>query len=102
MICDHEYTCGLYLRRILSQDLSSYSDRCFLNNTKKDHVVEIRERMSELMGTIVRRSACYEFIYPDGKIRCDSVYIEPPEAGSPSELIDYSGALSSVLRLQIT
>ena len=56
-ICDHEYTikssgweicvtCGLRLRRILSQDLSSYSDSYFFNNTKKDHVVEIREKMS--------------------------------------------------------
>ncbi len=48
------------------------------------------------MGMIVRRSACYEFIYPDGKIRYDSVYIEPPEAGLPRELFDYSEELCQV------
>ncbi len=106
-ICDHEYTikssgweicvtCGLCLRQILFQDLSSYSDRYYFNNSKKDRVVEIREKMSELMGLIVRRSACYEFIYPDGKIRCDSVYIEPSEAGLPRELFDYSKELCQV------
>ncbi len=106
-ICNHEYTikssgwkicvtCGLYLRRILFQDLSSYSDRYFFNNTKTDHGAEINKTMSELMGMIVRESACYEFIYPDGKIRCDSVYVEPPEAGLPSELFDYLKELCQV------
>ncbi len=58
--------------------------------------MEIREKMSELMVLIVSRSACYEFIYPDGKIRCDSVYIEPSEAGLPRELFDYSKELCQV------
>ncbi len=48
------------------------------------------------MGAIVRKSICYEFIYPDGKIRCDSVYVEPPEAGLPRELFDYSEELCQV------
>ena len=99
-ICDHEYTikssgweicvtCGSRLRRILSQDLSSYSDRFFFNNTKKDHVVEIREKMSELMGMIVRESrVCRD--------TGESYYVEPPEAGLPSELFDYSKELCQV------
>ncbi len=99
-ICDHEYTikssgweicvtCGLRLRRILSQDLSSYSDRYFFNNTKKDHVVEIREKMSELMGMIVRESRVC-------RNTGESYYVEPPEAGLPSELFDYSKELHQV------
>ena len=99
-ICDHEYTikssgweicvtCGLRLRQILSQDLSSYSDRYFFNNTKKDHGVEIREKMSELMGMIVRESrVCRD--------TGESYYVEPPEAGVPSELFDYSKELCHV------
>ncbi len=99
-ICDHEYTiislgwkicvtCGLYLRRILSQDLSSYSDRYFFNNTKTDHVVEIRGKMSELMGMIVRESRV-------SRDTGESYYVEPPEAGLPSELFDYSKELCQV------
>ncbi len=106
-ICDHEYTikssgweicvtCGLYLRRILSQDFSTYLDRYSFSNTKKDRVAEIREKMSELMGMIVRESRVC-------KDTGESYYVEPPEVGLPRELFDYSkGALSSVLRLQIT
>ena len=86
-ICDHKYTikssgwkicvtCGLYLRRILFQDLSSYSDRYFFSNKKKDHVVEIREKMSELMGMIVRESRVC-------RNSGESYYVEPPEAGLP-------------------
>ena len=93
-ICNHEYTirssgwkicvtCGLYLRRILFQDLSSYSDRYFFSNKKKDHVVEIREKMSELMGMIVRESRVC-------RNTGESYYVEPPEAGLPHELFDYS------------
>ena len=100
MICDHEYTikssgweiyatCGLYLRRILSQDLSSYSDRYSFNNSKKDRVVEIREKMSELMGMIVRESRVC-------KDTGESYYVEPPEAGLPSELFNYSEELCQV------
>ncbi len=99
-ICNHEYTikssgwkicvtCGLYLRRVLSQDFSSYSDRCSSNNTKKDRVVEIREKMSELMGMIVRESRVCEHIG-------ESYYVEPPEAGLPHELFDYSKELCQV------
>ncbi len=106
-ICDHEYTtkssgwvicvtCGLYLKRTLSQDISTYLDRYSFSCPKKVHVMEIREKMSELMGNIVRKSACYEFIYPDGEIRHDSAYIEPPEAGLPRELFDYSEDLCQV------
>ncbi len=99
-ICDHEYTikssgweicvtCGLCLRQILSQDLSFYSNRYFFNNTKKDYVVEIREKMSELMGMIVRESrVCRD--------TGESYYVEPPEAGLPSELFDYSKELCQV------
>ncbi len=100
MICDHEYTikssgweicvtCGLCLRQILFQDLSSYSDRYFFKNTKKDRVVEIREKMSELMGMIVRESRVC-------KDTGESYYVEPPEAGLPSELFNYSEELCQV------
>ena len=105
MICNHEYitkssgweicvTCGLYLRRILFQDLSvstgTYSDRrCFLNNTKKDHVAEIREKMSELMGAIVRESMYCEYTG-------ESYYVEPPEAGLPRKLFDHLEELCQV------
>ena len=100
MICDHEYTikssgwkicvtCGLYLRRILSQDLSTYLDRYSFNNSKKDRVMEIREKMSELMEMIVRESMYCEYTG-------DSVYVEPPEAGLPRELFDYSEGLCQV------
>ena len=99
-ICDHEYTikssgweicvtCGLRLRRILSQDLSSYSDRYFFNNTRKDHVVEIREKMSDLIDMIVRESRISR---DTGEI----YYVEPPEAGLPRELFDYSKELCQV------
>ncbi len=97
-ICDHEYTiislgwkicviCGLRLRRILSQETKFfYFDRCILNNKKKDHVVEIRGKMSELMGMIVRKSMYCEYTG-------ESYYVEPPEAGLPSELFGYSEEL---------
>ena len=96
-ICDHEYTikssgwkicvtCGLYLRRILSQDVSTYLDRYSFNNSKKDRVMEIREKMSELMGMIVRESMYCEYTG-------ESHYVEPPEAGLPRELFDYSEEL---------
>ncbi len=99
-ICDHEYTikssgweicvtCGLRLRQILSQDLSSYSDRYFFNNTKTDRCIEIREKMSELMGMIVRESRVC-------KDTGERYYVEPPEAGLPSELFDHSKELCQV------
>ncbi len=86
-ICDHEYTikssgwkicviCRLCLRRILSQDLSSYLNRYSFDNTKKDYVVGIREKMSELMGMIVRESRV-------SKDTGELYYVEPPEAGLP-------------------
>ena len=100
MICDHEYTikssgweicvtCGLYLRRILSQDFSTYLDRYSFNNSKKDRVMEIREKMSELMGMIVRESRVC-------KDTGESYYVEPPEAGLPRELFDYLEELCQV------
>ena len=100
MICDHEYTikssgweicvtCGLYLRRILSQDLNTYLDRYSFNNSKKDRVVEIREKMSELMGMIVRESMYCKYTG-------ESYYVEPPEAGLPRELFDYLEELCQV------
>ncbi len=100
-ICDHEYTiislgweicitCGLRLGRIISQGAKfSYFDRCFPSNTKKDHVVEIRKKMSELMGMIVRKSMYCEYTG-------ESYYVEPPEAGLPRELFDYSKELCQV------
>ncbi len=106
-ICDHEYTikssgweicvtCGLRLRQILSQDLSSYSDRYFFNNIKKDHVVEIREKMSELMGMIVRKTRIdVRDLRVDQKT--GEIYdTGPPEGDLPRELFDYSKELCQV------
>ena len=54
-ICNHEYTfkssgwkicvtCGSYLRRIFSHDLSFYSSGYSFNNVKKDKRKEIRDK----------------------------------------------------------
>ena len=54
-ICNHEYTiksngwkicvsCGLYLRRVFSNDFSLYSNSYSFSNVKKDHGVEIRKK----------------------------------------------------------
>ncbi len=83
-------TCGLRLRQILSQETKIfYFDRCTPNNKKKDHVVEIREKMSELMGRIVRKSMYCEHTG-------ESYYVEPPEAGLPRGFFDYLEELCQV------
>ncbi len=98
-ICDHEYTikssgwkicvtCGLYLKRIFSHDLSFYSSGYSFNNVKKDKRKEIRDKMSELMGMIVRKSGVSD--------TGERFYIEPPEAGLPDDLFDYSKELCQV------
>ena len=51
--------------------------------------MEIREKMSELMGMIVRKSMYCEHTG-------ESYYVEPPEAGLPRGFFDYSGALPNV------
>ena len=51
--------------------------------------MEIRKKMSELMGMIVRESR----VSRDTGI---SYYVEPPEAGLPRELFDYSKELCQV------
>ena len=51
--------------------------------------MEIREKMSELMGMIVRESMYCEYTG-------ESYYVEPPEAGLPRELFDYSEELCQV------
>ena len=98
--CDHEYkikslgwkicvTCGLCLKRCFSREMSYDLERCFLRNTGPDHVLEIREKMRELMGIIIREFRECEYT---GEI----YYIEPPEAGLPYELRDYSEELCEV------
>ncbi len=95
--CDHEYTikslgwkicvtCGLCLKRCFSRETNYNLDRVFLKNTGPDHVLEIREKMRELMGMIIREFRKCEYT---GEI----YYIEPPEAGLPRELWDYSEEL---------
>ncbi len=69
-LCDHEYTikkhgsricltCGLETREIRHVSEESYEYRVFVKNTGPDHVVEIREKMKELMDMVVRSP--YEF-----------------------------------------
>ena len=54
-----------------------YEERLLIKDTGPDRVKEIRDTLNELMCLIVRRS------------RTKSVYVEPPEAGLPSELFDH-------------
>ena len=95
--CDHEYTikslgfkicvtCGLCLKQYFSQETNYNLDRVFLKNTGPDHILEIREKMKELMGMIIREFRECEYT---GEI----YHIEPPEAGLPRELWDYSEEL---------
>ncbi len=67
-LCDHEYTirkhgsricltCGLETREIRHVPEEGYEDRVFIKNTGPDHVVEMRERMRELMDMVVRSEA---------------------------------------------
>ncbi len=62
--CNHEHTtkskglkicvtCGLCLKQYFSQEMNYDLDRFFLENTGPDHVLEIREKMRELMGVII-------------------------------------------------
>ena len=54
-------TCGLEMRdaTLFDNDFSQETDydsgRFFLSNTRTDHVVEIREKMRELMSMIIRK-----------------------------------------------
>ena len=95
--CDHEYTvrsdgaitcltCGLEKRYTSQIPEKGYKYRTFAKNTVPDHFVEIREKMKELMGMVIRETACCELIRPDGTLHWDTVYVEPPEAGLPCEL----------------
>ncbi len=64
------------LERCFSRETDYDSDRFFPNNTGPDHVLEIREKMRELMDTIVRKFWRSEYT--------DKIfYTEPPEAGAP-------------------
>ncbi len=66
-ICNHEYTikhggsrvcltCGLEMRdaTLFGNDFYQATGRFFLSNTRTNHVLEIREKMRELMGMIIR------------------------------------------------
>ena len=105
--CDHKHTvksdgaitcltCGLEKKYISQIPEKGYKYRIFVKNTGPDHFVEIREKMRELMGMVIRETAFCEFIYPDGTLHWDTVYVEPPEAGLPCELWDYSEELCEV------
>ena len=59
-LCDHEYTvrskgyktclsCGLEEKYISQIPEEGYEDRIFIKNTGPDHIVEIREKMRELI-----------------------------------------------------
>ena len=100
-VCNHKYTiksngwkicvtCGLYLERVFTHDLSFYSSGYSFNNVKKDKRKEIRDKMSELTEMIVRKSG----VTMD--YTRERYYIEPPEAGLPRELFDYSKELCQV------
>ncbi len=106
-ICDHEYTikssgweicvtCGLRLRQILFQDLSTYSDRCSFNNTKKDRVVEIREKMSELMGMIVIKTRIDLRDLREGPKTGELYDVGHPGGDLPCEVFDYLKELCQV------
>ena len=69
-LCDHEYTikkhgsricltCRLEMREIRHVPEEGYENRVFVKNTDPDHIVEIREKMKELMDMVVRSP--YEF-----------------------------------------
>ena len=96
--CDHAYTikslgwkicvtCGLCLRRLITFPTDDYyedEDRVFIKDTGPDK--EIRDTMNKLMGMIVRESR-------ECKDTGEIFYTEPPEAGLPRELFDYSKEL---------
>ncbi len=83
-LCDHDYTitkhgsricltCGLKTGEIRHVPEEGYEDRVFIKNTGPDHVVEIREKMKELMDMVVKS-----------------------EAGLPYEIYEYSEELCQV------
>ncbi len=98
--CDHAYTIkslgrkicvtfGLCLRRLITFSTDEYyedENRVFIKDTGPDKFKEVRDKMNELMGMIVRESR-------ECKDTGEIFYIEPPEAGLPRELYDYSKEL---------
>ena len=105
-ICNHEYTIkhggsrvcltsGLEMRdaTLFDNDFSQETDydsgRFFLSNRRTDHVVEIRERMRELMSMIIRKIR-------ECKYTGEIYYTEPPQAGLPRELWGYSEELCKI------
>ena len=102
-LCDHEYTtkllgwktcltCGLCLKQHFSHEAGTHSDRVFIKNTGPDHVVEIREKMRELMDMVVRRFWRDE--YTD-----EIYYIDPPGAGLPYEFHEHPEELCQFIVL---
>ena len=75
------------LKQYFSQEMDYDLDRFFLKNTGPDHVLEIREKMRELMGMIIRQTISCDFLCPDGKRRWEDIYVEPPEGRTTSRAL---------------
>ncbi len=91
-ICDHAYTikhcvwktcltCGMCLKRCLSYEENSSSDRIFVENKGPDYVAEIRKKMRELMNIVVRK-------FCKDKHTDKVLYTDPPEVGLPYEFYE--------------